>query len=115
MNVRNRIGNKWSVNEVLSLQREFELCGLDIDQIAEKHGRTSSAIMFKLNQEGLAYYNVSLKETITDRRSNKVFASETDASDVTNEDSLSKQVQKMNDELYEIRNMLTILTSHLVV
>jgi len=53
-----RIGNKWTVNEVLSLQREFELLGWDIDQIAEKHGRTANAIMFKLDQEGFADYNV---------------------------------------------------------
>ena len=53
-----RIGNKWTVNEVLSLQREFELLGWDIVQIAEKHGRTANAIMFKLDQEGFADYNV---------------------------------------------------------
>ena len=57
MSTRNRIGNKWTVSEVLSLQREFELLGWDIDQIAEKHGRTANAIMYKLEQEGLADYN----------------------------------------------------------
>ena len=58
MSTRNRIGNKWTINEVLSLQREFELLGWDIDQIAEKHGRTANAIMYKLDQEGFADYNV---------------------------------------------------------
>jgi len=58
MSTRNRIGNKWTVNEVLSLQREFELLGWDIDQIAEKHGRTANAIMYKLEQEGFADYNI---------------------------------------------------------
>jgi hypothetical protein len=58
MSTRNRIGNKWSINEVLSLQREYELLGWDIDQIAEKHGRTANAIMYKLDQEGFADYNV---------------------------------------------------------
>jgi hypothetical protein len=53
-----RIGNKWTVNEILSLQREFELLGWDIDRIAEKHGRTANAIMYKLDQEGFADYNV---------------------------------------------------------
>jgi len=57
MSTRNRIGNKWSVNEVLSLQREYELLEWDIDQIAEKHGRTANAIMYKLDQEGFADYN----------------------------------------------------------
>jgi hypothetical protein len=58
MSTRNRIGNKWTVNEVLSLQREYELLEWDIDQIAEKHGRTANAIMYKLDQEGFADYNV---------------------------------------------------------
>ena len=58
MSTRNRIGNKWTVNEVLSLQREYELLGWDVDEIAEKHGRTASAIMHKLDQEGFADYNV---------------------------------------------------------
>jgi hypothetical protein len=52
-----RYGFKWSVNEVLSLQREFELLGWDINQIAQKHQRTPSAIMYKLDQEGFADYN----------------------------------------------------------
>jgi hypothetical protein len=54
----NRFGFKWSVNEVISLQREFELLGWSIDQIAEKHKRTTNAIMYKLDQEGFADYNV---------------------------------------------------------
>jgi hypothetical protein len=52
-----RYGFKWSVNEVLSLQREFELLGWGIDQIAQKHQRTPNAIMYKLDQEGFADYN----------------------------------------------------------
>jgi hypothetical protein len=55
---RNRSGNRWTVNEVLALQREFELLEWNIDQIAEKHERTVNAIMYKLEQEGLADYNV---------------------------------------------------------
>ena len=54
----NRIGNKWTVNEVLSLQREYELLNWSIDEIAAKHKRTANAIMFKLDSEGFADYNV---------------------------------------------------------
>jgi hypothetical protein len=54
----NRAGFKWNVNEILSLQREFELLGWSIDQIALKHKRTPNAIMYKLDQEGFADYNV---------------------------------------------------------
>lgn len=55
---RNRSGNKWTVNEILALQREFELLEWNIDQIAEKHDRTVNAIMYKLDEEGFADYNV---------------------------------------------------------
>ena len=60
MNTSSRYGFKWSVNEVLSLQREFELLNWDIDTIANKHKRTPNAIMYKLEQEGFANYNVLL-------------------------------------------------------
>jgi hypothetical protein len=58
MTTYSRAGFKWSVNEVLSLQREFELLGLSIYQIAAKHKRSPNAIMHKLDQEGFADYNV---------------------------------------------------------
>ena len=58
MNTHNRVGKRWSVNEILALQREFQLLEWSIDQIAEKHQRTPNGIMFKLDQEGFADYNV---------------------------------------------------------
>lgn len=58
MNTYRRAGFKWSINEILSLQREFELLGWDINKIAEKHNRSPEAIMYKLDQEGFADYNV---------------------------------------------------------
>jgi hypothetical protein len=53
-----RFGNRWTVNECLQLQREFELLHLSVDEISEIHQRTPNAIMCKLDQEGLANYNV---------------------------------------------------------
>jgi TATA-binding protein-associated factor Taf7 len=58
MNTLNRHRNRWTVNEVLELQREYELLNWTIDDIATKHQRTPNAIMHKLNQEGIADYNV---------------------------------------------------------
>ena len=55
MTTHSRYGNRWTVNEVLSLQREFELLGLSIDEIAQKHKRTPNAIMYKLDQEGFIF------------------------------------------------------------
>jgi hypothetical protein len=56
--VAQRNGKRWTVNECLQLQREFELLGLSVAEIATRHQRTPNAIMFKLDQEGLADYNV---------------------------------------------------------
>jgi len=44
--------NKWSVNEVLTLQREYELLELSVDEIATRHKRSMRAILFKLQAEG---------------------------------------------------------------
>ena len=47
-----RNGNRWNINELLSLQREYELLEWSVQQIAEKHQRTVEAILFKLEAEG---------------------------------------------------------------
>lgn len=132
MSTRNRIGNKWTVNEVLSLQREFELLGWDIDQIAEKHGRTANAIMFKLDQEGFAdynvlysnYHNLNAKMPVSRTQKQVVLESflsdddehdedyvddygeEDDDDDIDDEDPLTERVAKLESGLDEIRNML---------
>ncbi|MCJ7801167.1 MAG: hypothetical protein MUP82_02280 [Candidatus Marinimicrobia bacterium] len=48
----NRSGNKWTVNELLALQREYELLELSVQQIAVKHQRSVSAVLFRLESEG---------------------------------------------------------------
>jgi hypothetical protein len=52
-----RHANKWTVNECLSLNREFELLKLTMPEIALRHGRTVNAIMFKIQAEGWATFN----------------------------------------------------------
>jgi hypothetical protein len=56
-----RTGKKWNVNEILSLQREFELLQMNIDDIAKKHKRTPKSIMYKLQQEGFAKFDSLVK------------------------------------------------------
>jgi hypothetical protein len=46
-----RNGNKWTVSELNSLQREYELLELTIQEIALKHERTAEAILYKLYGE----------------------------------------------------------------
>jgi uncharacterized membrane-anchored protein YhcB (DUF1043 family) len=57
MSTHTRNNFKWGVQEILSLQREFQLLNLSIDEIAKKHKRTPRAIMLKLDKEGMADYN----------------------------------------------------------
>ena len=47
-----RNGKKWTINEVLSLQREYELLEWSVSRIAEKHQRSVLAILCKLQSEG---------------------------------------------------------------
>jgi hypothetical protein len=58
MNNYSRLGKCWTINECLQLQREFELLNLSIDEISSRHKRTPNSIMFKLDAEGLADYNI---------------------------------------------------------
>ena len=52
MNSYKRIGNKWTVNELLSLQREYELLEWTVQEIADKHERSVDAILYRLESEG---------------------------------------------------------------
>jgi hypothetical protein len=47
-----RNGNRWTINEILTLQREYELLEWSVYKIAEKHQRTFMAILCKLKAEG---------------------------------------------------------------
>ena len=51
MSTNKRHGNRWTINEIISLQREYELLEWSVYEIAEKHQRTVMAIMSKLQKE----------------------------------------------------------------
>ena len=46
-----RHNNKWNINELLTLQREYELLEMSIQEIAVSHSRTVEAILFRLQSE----------------------------------------------------------------
>ena len=48
-----RQGTRWTINEELSLFREYELLKMYIEDIAKKHERTPLSIVYKLRAEGL--------------------------------------------------------------
>ena len=47
-----RHGNKWSIPEVLQLQREYELLDLPIETICDLHSRSENSILFRIELEG---------------------------------------------------------------
>lgn len=44
----------WNINELLSLQREYELLEMNVADIAKLHCRSVNAIVFRLILEGFA-------------------------------------------------------------
>jgi len=51
MTLLRRNNYKWNINELLALQREYELLGMSIQDISVKHQRTIDSILFRLQQE----------------------------------------------------------------
>jgi hypothetical protein len=45
----------WSINEILRLQREYELLGLNISEIANLHQRSENSILYKIKKEGFIF------------------------------------------------------------
>jgi hypothetical protein len=64
-----RFGKKWTIPEVLNLQREYELLKLSVEEIAIRHQRSVDSILFKIDAEGLTpcigYSNVHKIPTFT--------------------------------------------------
>jgi hypothetical protein len=46
-----RSGFRWTINEILTLQREYELLELPIHEIADRHERSFFSILNKLKSE----------------------------------------------------------------
>lgn len=122
-----RIGFRWSINEVLSLQREFELLGWSIDEIAQKHKRTPNAIMFKLDQEGFANYNVlyndyqdlnnkmpndnTIELSLEHNNTSEDNESQLDCESENDVYNLSQRVDDIEENISEIRDMLKRIIS----
>lgn len=51
MNLPKNHRKKWSIPEILTLQREYELLELTVQEIAERHKRTVTSIVYKLEKE----------------------------------------------------------------
>ena len=116
----NRSGNKWTVNEVLSLQREYELLELSIQEIATRHSRSVEAILYKLEAEDLIEHWCNARGFHTDNYisfnqdndDNDEEYEDDDLSDDESEDedeivNLTRRVNNLEDIVNEVRNMVT--------
>ena len=106
-----RNGKRWSVNECLQLHREFELLNLSVVEIAVRHNRTPKAIMFKLDQEGLADYNVlylnsniHTKKDFYNVEDDEEYESKDNVSELSNEKS-----EQDDDIVTDLKNKLNRL------
>lgn len=53
-----RSGKKWTIPELISLEREYDLLELTVQEIAQRHNRTVFAVVAKLESEGIIDVNV---------------------------------------------------------
>jgi hypothetical protein len=100
-----RSGFKWTVNECLRLEREFDLLKLSVEDIALLHQRSNYAIMYKLDSEGIADFNDLYEQTYPNEASNESESevsqeeddSESEVSDDDDEESYQDDTQELND------------------
>ena len=118
-----RANAKWTVNECLRLEREFDLLNLSVQEIALLHDRSPNAIMYKLDAEGIADYN----NVFINRQALKVETVNKDDSDTElDEDDTSNYEDECEDECedegeeeeeefdsYNIKQQVQIITKQL--
>ena len=106
-----RNNNKWTVNELLALQREHELLEMDIFDIALKHKRTPRAILYKLEDEGII--NTWSEAHGYDKYCNENFGGELNNSLASLYNSNSNVFEKMNNTNTNINNNINNRISYL--
>ena len=114
-----RHNKKWGVNEVLALQREYELLELSVTEIATKHKRSNKSILFKLTQEGFienwesargfnecnlnADYFSEIKDT------QKLLTSSLQTQSSLDNSYIVERVETLEKNVFEFKSMLTKL------
>ena len=97
-----RSGFKWTVNECLRLEREYDLLKLSVEDIALLHLRTPYAIMYKLDEEGIADFNDLYEGNMNQE-------SDADASEAEDEESEASEEY----DRYNLKQQVGILTKQL--
>ena len=134
MNTHKRSGNKWTVNEFLSLQREYELLEWTIQEISEKHQRSVIAILFKLESECLidsweTARGYSMYAVVNEDEDNESDEEESESDDESDEDEsesgeenyceskttkLSRRVSNLEINLKELTSAVNKLCDNII-
>ena len=104
MTTYNRSGNKWRVNELLALQREYQLLEMSIQEIALKHERGVKAILFRLDTEGFI-------SNWGDARGYSEWENETHITDSSIVDDIS-EVDKLTDRVWHLETSVEEISGH---
>lgn len=112
-----RAGNKWTIPELITLQREYELLELTVQEIAQRHKRSVFAIVARLESEGLVEPGVLARgdvlhddasvdsESVEDEDDDDYKSGDSDSdSDVDEEDDESEKsdVNKLSDRVWNL-------------
>ena len=82
-----RANYKWTINECLRLEREYDLLELSIQDIALLHERSPEAILYKLDNEGIVDYN----DAFLDRYLNEEEEEEEEKNTIVTKDDIAYQ------------------------
>ena len=117
-----RANARWTVNECLRLEIEFDLLKLSIEEIAALHERSTNAIMYKLDAEGIADYNdvfqnrqQKLKDEEQDEASVSEYEEDASVSEYEEEQEDEEQEEQEDEEQeeydsYNVRQQIRSLT-----
>jgi hypothetical protein len=92
---------KWSINEILTLHREYELLGLRIQDIANNHERTFDAIIHKLIEEDI-FCDMDINElddNVEDDLDNDHLYDEDEDEDLEKEDLEDELEEDLDEDL----------------
>jgi protein required for attachment to host cells len=122
MQTQKRSGYKWSVNECLRLEREYDLLKLSVSEIALLHERSDEAIMYKLDQEGIADFNhlyvkqnptMFLKEEQEDSDEEEKDSDDSSNYEGSDEEQDEEQEEEEKYNAYNLKQQVQILTKQL--
>ena len=96
-----RSGFKWSVNECLRVEREYDLLKLSIPEIALLHERSIEAIMYKLDKEGIADYNELYSKIKSNGQYFQQDESESEKDELDDDEESYQEESEQDEESYQ--------------